>query len=402
MRAKPVNARNDNEPFAAHWIVFVEFIALILLLPSISSAQPGTVLFHQKISELEGGFAGTLDNNDIFGNALSSIGDLDGDGVTDLAVGATLDDDGGTNRGAVWALLLDGAGKGAAGSAAATTAEIRAVGAAMAAWLADQVGGGPPPDAFYCVWNGSFDVSTLDVITRADLEALLVPDYIDEVPAQDTWGNPYEFRLSNNLLLSNVMSIRSMGADGTFEGNSYAGGYTSGPNEDIVWANRLFVRQAPRLDPVSRQRRSVEEETFVGRAMLAWLIDQTGGPPPAGGGPAIDLIDYTQISHAEWVNSLAPSINFFYTQCIPELDSWGNPYEYYRNANLLGSQVIAIRSAGADGLVEGDVYNVGTFPADDFDRDIVWADGTFVQRPEGEHALIFSDSFEHGLWGTWQ
>jgi len=38
------------------------------------------------------------------------MGDLDGDGVGDLAVGAFGDDDGGSNRGAVWLLLLDGDG----------------------------------------------------------------------------------------------------------------------------------------------------------------------------------------------------------------------------------------------------------------------------------------------------
>ena len=42
----------------------------------------------------------------------ATIGDLNGDGIVDLAVGAALDDDGGTppnaNRGAVWVLFLDG------------------------------------------------------------------------------------------------------------------------------------------------------------------------------------------------------------------------------------------------------------------------------------------------------
>ncbi len=36
------------------------------------------------------------------------MGDLDGDGVGDLAVGAHGDDDGGPLRGAVWMLFLDG------------------------------------------------------------------------------------------------------------------------------------------------------------------------------------------------------------------------------------------------------------------------------------------------------
>jgi cysteine-rich repeat protein len=38
---------------------------------------------------------------------VTSLGNLSGDGVGDLAVGAGKDDDGGTNRGAAWILFLD-------------------------------------------------------------------------------------------------------------------------------------------------------------------------------------------------------------------------------------------------------------------------------------------------------
>ncbi len=68
----------------------------------------GTVKSHQKISDTQGGFTGILDNGDLFGISVGSLGDLDLDGVGDLAVGAADDDDGGSNRGAVWILFLDG------------------------------------------------------------------------------------------------------------------------------------------------------------------------------------------------------------------------------------------------------------------------------------------------------
>ena len=67
----------------------------------------GTVKAHQKISDTEGGFTGVLDDGDRFGRSVAALGDLDGDGVGDLAVGAYGDDDGGANRGAVWVLFLD-------------------------------------------------------------------------------------------------------------------------------------------------------------------------------------------------------------------------------------------------------------------------------------------------------
>ncbi|MFH1533806.1 MAG: S-layer homology domain-containing protein [Nitrospirota bacterium] len=43
----------------------------------------------------------TLDDSDLYGWSIADIGDLNGDGVNDLAVGSRFDDDGGTNRGAV-------------------------------------------------------------------------------------------------------------------------------------------------------------------------------------------------------------------------------------------------------------------------------------------------------------
>jgi len=67
----------------------------------------GGVRGQGKLSDVPGGFlAGTLDPEDHFGRALATLGDLDGDGVLDLAVGASGDDDGGLQQGALWNLHL--------------------------------------------------------------------------------------------------------------------------------------------------------------------------------------------------------------------------------------------------------------------------------------------------------
>ena len=69
----------------------------------------GFVKAEQKISAKEGNFEGDLGNGDSFGNAVTALGDLDGDGVTDICVGAPFDNDGsGDDSGAVWNLFLEG------------------------------------------------------------------------------------------------------------------------------------------------------------------------------------------------------------------------------------------------------------------------------------------------------
>lgn len=67
----------------------------------------GTVKSHQRISSGEGGFTGVYAPDDYFGVAVGGLGDLDGDGVVDLAVGAPKDEDGGGDQGAVWVLFLN-------------------------------------------------------------------------------------------------------------------------------------------------------------------------------------------------------------------------------------------------------------------------------------------------------
>ena len=77
------------------------------VVPTAIPTVPDFVQRYQKISDTEGNFAGALDNNDEFGHSVTSVGDLDGDGVVDLAVGVRSDADGGSRTGAVWILFLN-------------------------------------------------------------------------------------------------------------------------------------------------------------------------------------------------------------------------------------------------------------------------------------------------------
>ena len=70
----------------------------------------GPVRFDNKVSDTAGDFTGLLGDNDAFATSLAGIGDLDGDGINDLVAGAPFDDDGGSNRGAVYVLFMDSDG----------------------------------------------------------------------------------------------------------------------------------------------------------------------------------------------------------------------------------------------------------------------------------------------------
>ncbi|MBR9701454.1 DUF2341 domain-containing protein [Candidatus Pacearchaeota archaeon] len=67
----------------------------------------GTVKDYQKISDTRGNFTGGLTDLDEFGSGGNSIGDLNNDGVEDIAIGARKADDGGASAGEVWVLFMD-------------------------------------------------------------------------------------------------------------------------------------------------------------------------------------------------------------------------------------------------------------------------------------------------------
>ncbi|MGI0011323.1 MAG: integrin alpha, partial [Nitrosopumilaceae archaeon] len=70
-----------------------------------TTTSDGTVASSKKIASGTNG-GPTLANFDEFGISVANIGDLNGNGVTDLAVGAISDDTGGIDRGAAYVLFL--------------------------------------------------------------------------------------------------------------------------------------------------------------------------------------------------------------------------------------------------------------------------------------------------------
>ena len=76
--------------------------AVYILFMATSGSATSTVKI---ASDTNGG--PTLVNSDFFGRSVTNLGDLNNDGTIDLAVGAHLDDTGGTSRGATYVLFMD-------------------------------------------------------------------------------------------------------------------------------------------------------------------------------------------------------------------------------------------------------------------------------------------------------
>jgi ubiquinone/menaquinone biosynthesis C-methylase UbiE len=92
---------------APEWTQRALIVLFVVAATLVVGAAAGVqVRSEQKISDMEGNFQGVLDDDDSFGISVAALGDLDGDKTADVAVGANRDDDGRTDRGAVYVLFL--------------------------------------------------------------------------------------------------------------------------------------------------------------------------------------------------------------------------------------------------------------------------------------------------------
>jgi prepilin-type N-terminal cleavage/methylation domain-containing protein len=121
-----------------------------------------------------------------------------------------------------------------------TMADARNVGNSMMAWLTDQA------SAAAAGASGTFDTGDWTGITDlAEIQAQLVPTYIQEVPRLDGWKQPFNYTMNiTDPEAERLFLITSGGRDA----NVPSGTYTIGSfdptdyDQDIIWADGLFLR----------------------------------------------------------------------------------------------------------------------------------------------------------------
>jgi prepilin-type N-terminal cleavage/methylation domain-containing protein len=121
-----------------------------------------------------------------------------------------------------------------------TVADARNVGTAEMSWLTDQISAAAA-GAASTQWN----IGSYTSANASDLTSALVPQYIQQVPQQDGWKDPYAYYMNWAALTGQqVMAIVSGGRDNKITGGSYtAGGFDpTDYDQDIIWADGFFVR----------------------------------------------------------------------------------------------------------------------------------------------------------------
>jgi general secretion pathway protein G len=123
-----------------------------------------------------------------------------------------------------------------------TEADMRNMGTAMFAWLTDQAGAAAAGAAA----TSNVDLSTFTATTQAALVTVLVSQYIQSIPAQDGWKNPFQFYMNyaNPLGGVSIMAIVSYGRDGKPDATSYTvtGFDPTDYDRDLVWADGYWGR----------------------------------------------------------------------------------------------------------------------------------------------------------------
>jgi general secretion pathway protein G len=111
-----------------------------------------------------------------------------------------------------------------------------------------------------------------------------------------------------------------------------------------------------------RQKRTMADMRSIGTAVEAYAVDNNFYPD--------DSSDVTSITGA---------VEPRYIKKLPTEDAWGSAFQYVSSPDN-SAQVYTISSPGKDGKDDGNLFRGATT---NFNNDIVFSQGSFVQFPEG-------------------
>jgi hypothetical protein len=89
-----------------------------------------------------------------------------------------------------------------------------------------------------------YDWSDCAPISHEDARAILVPEFVSELPRTDGWGHPLELCLWRpSYPRGHLMGVRSPGRDGVFAGREYTAAAfpPAEADHDLVWMDGYFV-----------------------------------------------------------------------------------------------------------------------------------------------------------------
>jgi type II secretion system protein G len=127
----------------------------------------------------------------------------------------------------------------------------------------------------------------------------------------------------------------------------------------------------------AKQKRTMADMRAIA---TAWEARATDMNTYAAAGTATGQT-FTFWSTAVTFNSILGLLTPTYIKSMPQNDGWGRPYDFAMD-KATTSQAYGIRSSGKDGLTQGGTYTIGT-ATQNFDCDIVYSNGSFIQWPEG-------------------
>ena len=126
----------------------------------------------------------------------------------------------------------------------------------------------------------------------------------------------------------------------------------------------------------AKQKRTMADMRSIATAWEARATDVNRYNAAGVAGSLSAAVTYSNLS-----GGLAPT----YIKNLPQKDGWGKDYDFgldvaWANGTNTAAQVYAIQSAGRDGNL---VPAGGAGATTNFDCDIIYSNGSFVQYPEG-------------------